>query len=292
MLPWGGDLPPHILINLYGDDMFQYSFCQPCFSGEDIEVSFQRLSRLGYDGVELSGDLENTANAKQLLDKYNLQCYSINGLYIKERDISSAEEMVRKNAIEYCKSCIILAHELGAKVVVIVPTYIGKLFPDTDTDTEWKYVIQGLRTIAGFAENTGVVIVVEAVNRYESYLVNRLETQYVLMCEVNSPSMMMMGDLFHMNIEEDDICTELSRYLPWLRHIHIADNQRRPIGKGNLPVGDIMGILKEHTRKIPLTMEYDHLLCNDRGIVYKADTSNAFDKYAKSAINALKKYDV
>ncbi len=270
-------------------DTFQLSFCQPCFQGEGLETSLKRLKRLGYDGVELSGDLAETVPVLELLKRYDLTCFSINGLYTEDRDLSSKDASVRSNAVTYCRTCIDTAAQLDAKVVIIVPTFIGKLGPETTVEAEWAHVVSGLKQVAEYAEDAGIWIVVESVNRYESYLVNRLGTQYELLREVDNPAVRMMGDLFHMNIEEADICESIKRYAPWLKHMHIADNHRRPIGMGSLPMKEIIQSLHQAGWDMPLTMEYDHLVPGTNGIISRVNEPEIYDRYAGVAAETIRR---
>lgn len=266
--------------------MFTLSFKQECFQSEVLENSLKRLALLGYDGVELSGDLSEADEAKKLLEKYNMKCFSINGNYTEKYDLSSISPKIRQDAKNYIRREIDLARMLAAKVVVVVPTYIGKLKPETSTLQEWDYVVAGLREVAEYAGEHDIVLVIEAVNRFESYLVNHLDTIADMIADVGSPALKMMADFFHMNIEEQNPAETLLKYRDQIYHVHIADNNRKAIGMGNLPAERLLNILNDRNRV--LTMEWDHQKQDRHRRNSRTTDAAVYDDYAWTAIQLIK----
>jgi sugar phosphate isomerase/epimerase len=54
-----------------------------------------------------------------------------------------------------------------------------------------------------------------------------------------------MGDLFHMNIEEDDLGESIRRAEDYLAHIHLADSNRAHPGAGHTDFAPAFGALRE-----------------------------------------------
>jgi sugar phosphate isomerase/epimerase len=54
------------------------------------------------------------------------------------------------------------------------------------------------------ADREEVLVLLEPLNRYEDHMLNRLEGAVELSKAAGRDSIKVMGDLFHMNIEEDD----------------------------------------------------------------------------------------
>src|SRR4030095_14818890 len=76
----------------------------------------------------------------------------------------------------------------------------------------------------------GVWLAVEPINRYEDYMVNRLEEAVSLADEVERGtghgSVRVCADLFHMNIEEDDLAAAIRAAGPRIAHVHGDDTNR------------------------------------------------------------------
>ncbi|WMC91785.1 sugar phosphate isomerase/epimerase family protein [Kineothrix sp. MB12-C1] len=79
---------------------YTFSATQWIFGNEPIIQSLQRLSRFGYDGIELAGEPDsiNAEELSPLLTKYGLKCTSICGIFTEERDLSRALESIRSAA--------------------------------------------------------------------------------------------------------------------------------------------------------------------------------------------------
>jgi len=71
----------------------------------------ERLAKFCYDGIEVKGEpkLYDTKRVSELLQSYNLEASSIAGICpwpTTERDLANQDEKVRRNSINYVKSCI------------------------------------------------------------------------------------------------------------------------------------------------------------------------------------------
>jgi sugar phosphate isomerase/epimerase len=78
------------------------------------------------------------------------------------------------------------------------------------------------------------VVFFEPLNRYEDHMVNRIDQACELCDAVGLDSVKVMGDLFHMNIEEDDPPASLRAGRRHLAHIHLADSNRAQPGTGHV----------------------------------------------------------
>lgn len=272
--------------------MFKYSATQWIFGNEPMEVSLERLKKFGYDGVELAGEpkLIDAETVNQLLAKYSLECTSICGIYTSDRDLSSSKAEIRENAVQYVKDCVDLAVQVGAATLIVVPSPVGKSRPDTTIEMEWSNVVQSLKEAGAYAQSRKIQLAIEALNRFETYLVNKLDDARKLAEEVNLPSVKIMADLFHMNIEERDHSAAIRRIAPYLAHVHIADNTREAAGLGMTNFKEVVRTLIELGYKGPLTMEFLPPVANPY-LVARSDRSEAgsiYDEYTKKSIEHMK----
>ena len=80
-------------------------------------------------------------------------------------------------------------------------------------------------------------LAVEPWNRYETLLINTLDQAVELVEAVDHLAVCVMGDAFHMGIEENDPIGALRRAAPHLGHLHLADNTRAAPGTGTVDFG-------------------------------------------------------
>ena len=100
------------------------------------------------------------------------------------------------------------------------------------TDDEWKWGVESMRAVAEHAGKLNVTLGVEALNRFETYLLNTHADSARFCREVRHPNCRMMYDTFHANIEEKSISLAIHSCADMLCHVHISENDRSTPGKG------------------------------------------------------------
>ncbi|MEF3306315.1 sugar phosphate isomerase/epimerase family protein [Paenibacillus sp. GYB003] len=270
--------------------MFTYSATQWIFGNEELETSLRRLARFGYDGVELAGEPAklDAAAIRERLGEHRLVCTSICGIYTAERDLSHPDPTVRGNAVRYVKDCVDMAETLGASVVIVVPTPVGKGGPVTTRREEWDNAVASLREAGVYAESKRVRLAIEALNRFETYLVNTLDVANRLAEEVGVASVGVMADLFHMNIEERSSSRALRDVAPRLMHVHIADNTREAAGLGQTDFAEVVRTLVEIGYRGNVTMEFLPRVANPYEAAERSGSERLYDEYAKQSIDHIR----
>jgi sugar phosphate isomerase/epimerase len=93
--------------------------------------------------------------------------------------------------------------------------------------------VEAARELCEYALLKNVCLILEPVNRYEIDFINTVEEGAKLMKKVGMPNMRLMPDLFHMNIEDNNIGGELAGNMEFIKYIHIADSNRLAPGWGH-----------------------------------------------------------
>lgn len=271
--------------------MFKYSVNNVIYGQEPLEKSIKRIAASGYDGVEIVGEPYSLKVnvVRGLLKEYGLEASSICGIYTSNRDLSSANTSMRLDAIRYVKDCITFANELGTEIVIVVPSLVGRTNPVTSLKEEWKLACGSIREAGKFAADFGVQLVIEPVNRFEAYLINKTSQALKLRDEVGLENVGVMIDSFHMNIEEKSIPEAIKKAAGHLRHVHIADSNREAAGFGHIDFRSLLKTLLEVKYKGYITMEF--VLPKSEN--YKEDSPKAeseiFDLHTRQSINFMKK---
>lgn len=270
--------------------MFTYSATQWIFGNERMETSLDRLRRFGYDGVELAGEpaaLDVDAITEQLRRR-GLVCTSICGIYTEERDLSHPDPDRRGNAVRYVKDCVDMAERLGASVVIVVPTPVGKRSPISTRQEEWANAALSLREAGVYAQSKRIRLAIEALNRFETYLVNTLEAAGRMANEAGVASVGVMADLFHMNIEERDSCQAIRHIAPKLMNVHIADNTREAAGLGQTDFAAVARTLLDVGYSGHITMEFLPRISNPYEAAATSGSARLYDEYAKQSIDHMR----
>jgi D-psicose/D-tagatose/L-ribulose 3-epimerase len=209
------------------------------WSGEVTEEMLpvcEQLKGIGYDSVELpmfNLDLDYAKIGKRL-DEIGLgrTAVTIRG---EEDNPISCDPAVRAKGVELNKTTLDCCAAAGVEILVgPYHSAIGLFSGAGPTEDEWKWGVESMRATAEYAETVGVKLGVEALNRFECYLLNCHGDSARFAREVDHPSCGIMYDTFHSNIEEKSITEAIQAGGDKLFHIHISENDRSTPGKGGV----------------------------------------------------------
>jgi sugar phosphate isomerase/epimerase len=270
--------------------MFKYSFDSLVYFGEEVGKSIERVAKFGYNAIELVGepDAYNTTNVRNYVSDYGVTVSSICSIYNHERDLAHPDPQKRKQAIDYVKRVADMSAEVGAPVMIVAPTANGKTASLADFDDEVKWATEGIIEGAEYAAKLNVNLCIEAWNRYETYMLNRLDQAVDMWKQVNLPNVGIMGDTFHMNIEEENIAEAIRKSGDALIHIHLADSNRKAPGLGHIDFAPVLQALKDINYTGHLTFEILPAAADPFGVMKKGGGLEFFDDYTKKSIDHLK----
>jgi sugar phosphate isomerase/epimerase len=223
---------------------------------EPLEVTLRRIKRLGFESIEISGEPKqyDTKTSRPLLKQYGIRCWGAVTLTLGQRNLAAGSEAQRKSSIDYMKSVVTMVKELEGTECTIVPATVGKVVPDGKPEQEWKWVVDGLKEVYAHAQKSGVRIALEPLNRFETYFLNRADQALRLAQDVG-PDCGVCLDVFHMNIEEQDMFAAIRKVGKKLVDVHVAENNRLAPGMGNVDWKRFVATLREAGYQGALTME-------------------------------------
>lgn len=224
---------------------------------EPIETTIRRLSKFGFESIEISGEPEkyDTKEVLKLLKENKVNCWGSVTLMFEGRDLIHADPQVRENSVKYIKGIVTMVHEMEGRIVTIVPSQVGKVVPMASPEEEWQWAVEGLREIYAHSEPLGVTLAIEPLNRFETNFLNRHDQALLLAQEVG-PHCGIALDAFHINIEEADLYKAVSNAGKRLADFHVADNNRMAPGQGDYNWAKLIKTLDEAGYKYALTLEF------------------------------------
>lgn len=216
-----------------------------------LEVSFSEAAALGYDAVDLHLHRARDVEAEFLLglcEKHRLQVSTPGTGMITVEDgltFADASEGVRRRALQCVLEDIALASRLGSAITIgLLSGRVGR--NSREAATRRAAFMACLRECAGAAADAGVTVLLEPLNRYECDHVNRLEDGLHTIEELDSPSgVKLLGDTFHMNLEEANIGESLRRAGAHLGYVHLSDSNREAPGHGHLDIPEVLRALRD-----------------------------------------------
>jgi len=208
----------------------------------------EQLKAAGYDGVEVplfSGDVEHYKTVGQAVKDNGLACTTCTVMPDEEHNPISAEPKHRQGGVDYLKWALDCNEALGSEVLC-GPFYqpLGTFSGVPPTDEEKQRAVEVHREVADYAQQAGVVLAVECLNRFECYFLNTMDDGAAHARNVAHPSLGVMYDSFHANVEEKDPIGCITKNLDMIRHVHVSENDRGTPGKGHVAFDKIFKALR------------------------------------------------
>lgn len=221
------------------------SACEWIFGGLPLEDVLALLSGAGYDAIEITGE-PGRADAARLSESIRAARLSPSGTTAScnwptsDRDLAHPDRGVRRRAVRYYCGCVDLAARIGAPLVGLIPAAVGRLDALSSYGREWRFAVDGTREVGLYAGEHRIAVAVEAINRYETFLVNRVEQALELVAEAGVPGLGVIADAFHMQLEERDSAAAIEHAGSRLRALHLADSNRLGLGQGQLELAPLL----------------------------------------------------
>lgn len=224
---------------------------------DDVAPYVEEAARLGFDGVELSllGMTDaNISRLRQSARELGVELTCTTGLS-SAQDITSGDPEVRQAGVRYLESAIRTSAALGSSLLsgVVFAPWGTRLM--TEREVRWARSVKALKAVAPLAADLGVTLGVEAINRFETDLINTAAQALRLVEEVDEPNVGVLLDTFHMNMEEKVIGQAIRQSHSKLVHVHCVENDRGVPGSGHIPWSDVFDALRSITYDGWLTLE-------------------------------------
>ncbi len=229
----------------FGINTFLFTFP---FTNDSVKL-FPQFKRWGFDTVEIAIDDPAGFDPKFVrtaLDDAGLACGSACGAFGPDRDLRGTPEQQRAS-LDYQMRMMDQMAVLGATVLA-GPGYssVGRAEATAPKDyrQQWKTVVKHLQTMGKYAEQRGLTMALEPLNRFETDFVNTVDQALALVEDVGSPAVGIHLDTFHMNIEEKFLGKAIRKAGRRLKHFHACGSDRGTPGGDHTDWAGISAALK------------------------------------------------
>ena len=199
----------------------------------------KKLADFGFTMFEVSADHIYHMSKKDLTEldaigkEYGLTL-STNSGPAKQYDLSSPDEAVRKNGLEYLTQVIKNMDAIHSPVLAgAIYSFWPSDFAYTDKEKAWEHIIPLLQELGDRAEAYGIDCALEVLNRNETYILTDCAEAIEYCNKIGKKNVNILLDTYHMNIEEDDMCAAIRNAGDMLGHFHVGENNRKLPGMNN-----------------------------------------------------------
>ncbi len=214
---------------------------------DEITPILKTVADLGYDGVEVSllgmSDEKAEALGKAVRD-HGLEATCSDGLSV-EKDITSKDADVRAAGLEYLRWAVSTTAKIGSRGLAGVVYAPWGVYDPANKPARAQRSAEAFAALHDDLERHDVTLGIEAINRFETDLVNTAAEATAMAKASGSSRVGALLDTFHLNIEEKDITTAIVDTGDKLVHFHVSDNDRGVPGSGHVPWGEVKSALDQ-----------------------------------------------
>jgi sugar phosphate isomerase/epimerase len=215
---------------------------------DDLAAGFAAAARHGFDAVEIFPPAANAVSigtARELMEKHSLKVAAVGtgaGWVKHKLRLTDPDPAVRAKAREFICGIINLAGYLGAPA--IIGSMQGRWEGAVSREQALEWLAEELKALSERSAAHGQVLLYEPLNRYETNLLNRNADAADFVTQRGLKNVRLLCDLYHMNIEEQNLAESLGQTGLLVGHVHFADSNRRAIGFGHTDAAPIAAALR------------------------------------------------
>src|ERR671913_1819756 len=200
---------------------------------EGAEKVIRGASEAGLDFVEiplLHPESMDVPGTRELLDRYGVGCTCSLGLP-KAAHLPFAPDAAER----FLQAAVDVTAALGSDALSgAIYTHLGTLTRKPPTEDELATVARVIKGVARYAAQKDVSLGIEAINRYETYLINLASQADEMLARIDETNVFVHLDTYHMNIEEKGFYEPIVSLGSRLGYMHLSESDRGTPGTANV----------------------------------------------------------
>lgn len=256
---------PHIGLTSMEDGMFINH------AGQDPIEQIRFIAAQGFTGIEdnfmkIRPKAQQLAIAKELANQgMELGSFVHNTNTWQDSTLVSEPSEVREIILKEIRETVEVAKLVNGKYLTLLS---GKSHPTLKRQYQKANFIENLRVIAQEAEKAGIILGLEAINGtdFPGTFITNIMDAYEIVKAVNSPSVKLTFDMYHVQIENGNVINTFDRTFDEIAYIHLADNPgRSEPGTGEMNYVNILKHIYKSGYKGFIDMEHINTIPGKQG---------------------------
>ena len=197
-----------------------------------------QIKAFGFDAVEIpvfnTSDLAPYERLGKRLKSLGLGATAVT-VMTPETNPISPDAGIRGAAVKHLDRVMECGQAFGCEILCgPVHSAIGVFSGNGPTEDEFKAGVDTLHTVGDCARARNTRVAVEYLNRFEIYFLTTAAQAVRFIRAVDHPSVRMMYDSFHANIEEKNQAAAIASCAAETIHVHVSENDRGVPGTGDV----------------------------------------------------------
>lgn len=260
--------------------MMKLSIATSVYLNYRLQDAIHYVAEAGYDGIDIWGGRPHVyrrdyspvelQQIRDLLEANHLRLVSFMPAFFRyPHSLSSPNEVVRQDSLEYMRLCLENAVALRANTLLIVP---GRSLHGQGVAEARKRLVDSIAVICRYAEPYDMRLVLEPANRMVTDLVNTAGHALEVIAEIGDGRLGVVLDSGHINLVDETAREAIEKLGSRLLQVHVNDNdgvtqQNLVPGEGNFDFEEMIRALRR--------IGYDDFLSAELGYQYTDDPNPA-----------------
>lgn len=192
-----------------------HSVCRWCFDNIDLDTLCLEAKKIGIKGIDLVGPKDWPT-----LKKHGLESTMCNGAEINLVDGWNDKKFHAQLIKNYTEMIPLVAKAGYKNLICFSGNTRGK-----DNETGWNNCVEGLKHVIGIAEKHNVILVMELLNSkvdHKDYQCDHTAWGVELAKRLGSDNFKLLYDIYHMQIDEGNIISNIKQNHQYIAHYHTA----------------------------------------------------------------------
>jgi sugar phosphate isomerase/epimerase len=208
------------------EGVLRFSSQEWLIPGKTLQEKIDKMEAWGFEGIEFGGGglAGRVEEIQKVLGNSKIKTSAICAGF-KGAPVSDQPE-VRQQCLDSCKEILAAAGAIGSTGLIIVPAFNGQTKLG-HVEARNILVKEILPELGEAAQTAGTRILLEPLNRGEAWILRQLADAAAICRDVNHPAICMMGDFYHMGIEEPCDYAAFMSCRKYVHHVHLASRPNR-----------------------------------------------------------------
>jgi hydroxypyruvate isomerase len=244
------------------------------FKNSDPATYYRELKRIGFYGVEMV-DPSRFAHVREA----GLELVNMSGPGMQQ-GLNSEDE--HADILPKIRTAIASAAENRIPSVIVFSGNRRQI-PDKQGI---KACIKGLSELAPVARDAGVGLLFEVLNGFDhkDYQADFSDYAFEVISAVNSPSVRVLYDLYHMHRMGEDVAQKVISNLPLIGHLHVAGSPRRDYPGADQAIDYASVVRRIHAAGYRKLWGHEFLPAEGRSLEELARVHREFSGYARARV--------
>lgn len=235
---------------------FRHAICNEVYKGWDFREACQSIRKAGYTGIEIapftlasdpaSITPERRRECKAIMADEGLEFVGLHWLMVSPPGlhVTTGDHSLRSRSWLHIRTLIDLCADLGpnGKMIFGSPAQ-RKSVGGMPAEEATRHYVDGLTSVAPWAEQRGVTILIEALPPADTDVVTSLDEAAEWVRRINSPAIRTMFDTHNAIAETEPHATLVDRHYSLIRHIHVNELDGKHPSRGNYDFKPLLSTL-------------------------------------------------